>query len=255
MKTTDKDDRFLEGQIEDVISMAEDRYMITHSSFLSPHERRIAENVVKRGVPQGITAMFSGGFQDAERTMLICIPEYLSIEEENPLVVISAKTREGAKELRHGDYLGSILGLGITRDKVGDILVRAGGADIIVDRSIAHFLMLNYSKAGRMPLSLVEKGIENLTIPEQQVEQRSDTVMSLRLDSLVAAGFRVSRGVAQDSIKKGLVFVDSVEETSVSKEVAQGQKITFRGKGRMVLTEIGGETRKGRTFIEYDRYI
>ena len=250
-----KEDRFLEGQIEDCIRISDERYMVTHSGFLSPHERKIAENVVKRGVPPEINVVFDGGLEEAERTMLICIPQYLSLEEENPMAVISVETAEGGKKLRHGDYLGSILGLGITRDKVGDILVRESGADIIVDRDIIDFIMINYSKAGRMNLSLQQKEMKHLIIPEPKVDKRQDTVMSLRIDSLVASGFRLSRGAAQEAIRKGLVALDNVEELSTSKEVKEGQKISLRGKGRMILTSIGRETRKGRIFVEYNRYL
>lgn len=250
-----KEERFLAGQLEDLIRQSEEKYMITASGFLNIHERKIAESMLRRRGSADVDISFYGGYSDAERTVMLSVPEFLDYRDDNPLAAVRVSVKNGGRELRHGDYLGSVLGLGITRDRVGDILVRKNGADIIIDKNISEFLLANYSKAGRMNVSVEEISIDQLMIPEVKKERICDTVMSLRLDNVVSSGFRISRTKAQEAIRQGRVSVDNVEEVSVSKEICTGQKVSCRGKGKIVLCETGEKTRKGRIRIEYDRYI
>lgn len=248
-----KNDRFLEGQIEDKIKFASDRYIVTYTGFLDPHAHALAKTLAKGASPD-ITVKFWGGYDDAERTIMLCLPDYADIETANPLSVIRVSVKEGGRKLTHGDYLGSLLGLGINRDKVGDILVRDDGADIIILNEISEFVMTHYAKAGRTSLSLEEKTTKDLIIEAKERKICIDTVASLRLDNIVSSAFGLSRAKAADAIKAGRVFVDSIEILKPDFAISEGTKVNLRGSGKIVLTEIGGKSRKDRIYITYEKY-
>jgi RNA-binding protein YlmH len=77
-----------------------------------------------------------GGYEEAERRMLVCIPADLPLSAEEAtegLIRVLRVTKPAiSRDLSHRDYLGSILGLGIERRLTGDILVRPDGADIFI---------------------------------------------------------------------------------------------------------------------------
>ena len=229
-----------------------------------------------------VRALLYGGFADAERRALIFLPEYAELADilppaaadssslnlqngsafaaapaDCPFCVLKANASGGvgAKKLTHRDYLGSLMGLGIKREMTGDIIVRDGGADIIIMKEIADFLLMNYEKAGRANLKLEIADITSLDTGTVNIEEKRDTVASLRLDNLISSVFGLSRGKAQESIKTGIVFVNSSQAQKPDMQLNEGDKLVLRGRGKAVLREIQGKTRKDRIYIIFDRYI
>ncbi|MGN0733278.1 MAG: YlmH/Sll1252 family protein [Emergencia sp.] len=201
-----------------------------------------------------VRTSFYGGYEDAERVILINMPDYFDLDRDNPLCVIRAEKAPGSRELTHRDYLGSLLGLGLKRDMIGDIIVREDGADIIVMEDIADFILMNYYKAGRTNLSVSRLPISGLILQEHKKTIVTDTVASLRLDSVIASAFGLSRGKASEAITRGIVFVNNMEVIKTDYQVAEGDKLTLRGKGKAVLAEVGGRSRKDRQYITIERY-
>lgn len=263
----DKDRLFL-ARLEDMLGRAEDRYMTVAGDFMDAHQKKLATDFMRQmKIPeasrtgddyQGIRYMFAGGYEGAERTVPLFVPDYEQGDVTNEfLTAVRVRISPGVKQLTHRDYLGSLMGLGIDREVTGDILVRdedsdeGPGADIIVASSIADFILSDYIKAGRtylscetIPLVYVYKGTGKVTY-------RKDTVASLRLDSVVAGGFRLSRGKAAEAVRMGLVAVNGAEALKTDMEVEEGDIISFRGRGRVTLSQVGGSSRKGRVFIEF----
>ena len=97
---------------------------------------------------------------------------------------------------------------GITRGRVGDILISDHSADVVVSPSLAEFLLQNWDSAGRVRLEVSAIVREELTIPRVQIKEVRDTVSSLRLDAVVAAAFSLSRGKAAELIAAGRVSLD-----------------------------------------------
>jgi RNA-binding protein YlmH len=96
--------------------------------------------------------------------------------------------------------------------------------------------------------------IKELIVPERKTQIITDTVASLRLDSVVASAFNLSRGKASEAITRGIVFVNHMETTKPDQQLSEGDRITLRGKGKAVLSEIGGKSRKDRQYIKIERY-
>lgn len=263
-KGGEKEDKILLAGLEDKIRQSEDRYMITNSSFLDLRQRSLAEMMSRSR--SGLIYGFYGGYEDAERVIEVFFPEgfmtgenvsqhFRNIPGENPLTVIRADLKKGSPVLSHRDYLGALMGLGIRREMTGDILVRQDGADIIVMKEIAEFLLLNYMKAGRANLHLSEVSTEEIIYSAVGREKVFESVASLRLDNVVSAAFHVPRSRAAEMIAAGTVFLGGICEKKADRQVREGEKIVLRGKGKTVLKEIGGKSGKGRIMITLEKYV
>jgi len=249
-----REDEILLAGIEDKIRQCLDYDMVTHSSFLDMRQRTLAETRCRQN--KGLRYCFYGGYEDAERTAAVFLPEYeqltdhhlLKPGENNPLALLRI-TQSGGSTLSHRDYLGSLMGLGIKREIIGDILVREDGADIVVLKEMGDFLLFHYEKAGRASLKADLVPIEQILVPEARFEEKRDTVASLRLDNVIASAFSLSRGKAAEAIQRGLVFVNGMQDEKSDRQIKEGDKLVLRGKGKVLLKEIGSVTRKDRISI------
>jgi len=169
--------------------------------------------------------------------------------------VLRVKLPAISRELSHRDYLGSLLGLGIERRLTGDILVRDKGADIIIVQGIEDFLLEELHRIGSVEVKTEAVDVGELIVPEGRFEYIKDSLSSIRLDSVVSSAFRISRGKAAEAIRKGLVSVDHAECLKPDAAVHEGSSIVMKGKGKAVLEETGGESRKGRIRIVLKRFI
>ena len=260
-------DELLIARLEDKIQQAADNYMLTAGDFLDMHQRKIAEDYCKgRKLPVRYT--FYGGYEDAERCMPVFLPDYIAISEDGQIPeeitelvrIVRVTAPKGGRTLTHRDYLGSLLALGLDREVTGDILVRqpdektGGGADIIVESGVAEFIEMNYDKAGRTNLTVQLLPISELDTGTQNIAQKHDTVASLRLDNIVSSAFALSRAKAAEAIRRGVVSVNSVEALKVDQEISEGDRIVLRGKGKAVLAEAGGRSRKDRIIVTFNIY-
>lgn len=165
----------------------------------------------------------------------------------------SSASRSG-RALSHSDYLGTLMGLGVSRSVIGDILVSEEGADIIVLREMAEYFLQNLTHAGKANITPQEVELSDLRIPGVSVTVFTDTVPSMRLDAVLASAFRMSRGKAAEAIRQGLVFVDHMEATRTDMNIAEGAELVIRHHGKARLAEIGKRTRKDRISIKIERY-
>ena len=115
-------------------------------------------------------------------------------------------------------------------------------------------MLQNLHKVGRLPVTVKKIAESELEIPEILYKIEQGTVASLRLDGVIAEGFHISRDTAQEAIRRELVQVNHRIISSASKLVRQGDAISLRGYGKMILEEIGGESRKGRIWVTFKKF-
>ena len=147
------------------------------------------------------------------------------------------------------------MGLGIVREKLGDILITPDFCQVIAAADIVPFLLQNWTSAGRIHLMTEEISLNELVVPEQQFKVIKDTVMSLRLDAVTSTGFSISRTKAAELIGAGRVQLNHTECTKSDRSLTEGDVITARGFGKCILAEVGGLSKKGRTAIVVKRYL
>ena len=265
--------------IEDRFRRFQKSYSIVTTDFLDMTQGSLAEPFVRSHQSEG--AFLFGGYEDAERRMVVFAPDYLSVNvdsndgdslkavsnitelcqyfeenpEDSPIAILDVTIKQKGVTLKHSDYLGSLLSLGIKREKTGDIMVREDGAQIFVAAEIAEYLAENYFKAGRVPLEARVKPLSEFVRTEANIEQIRVSIPSPRLDNAISAAFNVSRKMAVEAINRGIVFVDNVENKKPDYTLKGGEKLVLRGKGKAIYKGTNGTSKKGKLYAEFDRYI
>ena len=248
------EDRVLLAKLWDKISAGIRRNIPANTCFLSPRELEMARFLF--GDEPGLCSF--GGYEDAERKMLVYLPEYMEedslYEEESPLVCLRATFFE-EDSLSHRDFLGALMGAGIARETVGDICVGKGCCDFFVTAEIAPYILQNFLSAGRTRVHISQVPLRDAQIPEPEVKEIKDTVASLRLDSIVSSGFRIGRSLAAQYICAGKAAIDGLPCEKPDKAVAEGMKISIRGLGKIKLETVNGRTKKDRISVVIHRYV
>lgn len=242
------------AKLWDKINAGLRRNIMANTCFLSPRELEMARFLF--GELEGLH--FFGGYEGAERMMLIYLPDYLDEsalqEEDAPLVCLRASFYE-ADTPNHRDFLGALMGAGIGRETVGDICVGKNSCDFFVTAEIAPYVLQNFISAGRAKLRLTRIPLHQVSVPEPEVKEIKDTLASLRLDSAISSGFRIGRSLAAQYVTAGKAAINGLSCEKPDKAVAEGDKISVRGLGKIKLRTVNGQTKKGRISVVIDRYI
>ncbi|MCI8877864.1 MAG: hypothetical protein HFF78_02665 [Oscillospiraceae bacterium] len=247
------EDRLLLAKVLDKYEQSQQKNIPAATLFLSPREQQLVQALLNAaGVRSGY--VLDGGYEEAERKIAVFLPDWAE-DAEGELAFLRALFHGADSALTHRDILGSLMGLGVERDRLGDILVSPHSADIIAAPSLRDFFLREWTEAGRVKLTVAEIAREELLLPQVQVKVLRDTVSSLRLDAVAAAAFSVSRGKAAELIAAGRVNLDHVPCLKPDKPVAEGAVLTARGFGKAKLKEVGGLSKKGRTGITIERYL
>ena len=249
------DERLLLARILDRAQQAQSRNIPAYTDFLSPQQQMLARDLLSLAGIREDGFLFLGGYEGAERKVILFLPDWMDeTMAESPIRCLRAAFR-AEEGLSHRDFLGSLMGMGIVREKLGDILVSPDSADILVLETVEDFLLQSWDSAGRTKLKVSSIDPAHIHIPEVKCEMVRDTVSSLRLDAGSSTGFRMARGKAADLISSGRVQVNWRECTKPDKLLAEGDTVSARGFGKFQLMEVGGTTKKGRTSITVKRYI
>ena len=248
------EDRILLAKLWDKIQPGIRRDIPANTCFLSPREQELAKFLF--GDVPGLSVF--GGYEDAERKMLVYLPEYLDeaflTEEGSPVVCLRAKFYH-TESPTHRDFLGALMGCGVGREMIGDICVGAESCDFFVADEIASYLLQNFESAGRVKLKLEMIPLHEANIPQQEVAVIKDTLASLRLDSVISTGFRIGRNAAAQYIAGGKAAIDGLPCEKPDKAVTEGMKIAVRGLGKIKLETVGATTKKGRISVVIHRYV
>ena len=273
MSEKNEQDRLFSARLGDAVEKSR-RGNVAVLPFLTPRYRRRAE-VELRSMGAWEVAWFFGGYADAERACLFLLPEYFLGMVEAPMSQCDAETVKGLiaeeladavcavriqgsgyRNLSHRDYLGSIIGLGIERDAVGDIAVQnSHEAVLFCGRTLANFLVGSLEKVASDTVRCSFYEIDDAFVDGRSYRPISDTVASPRLDCVVAALTNLSRDDAQRTIRSGYVEVEFEPEERVDRLLTPPMTISVRGFGRYILRTFDGETRKGRLRMRADQLV
>lgn len=252
----DPEERIVLARALDQLDRAANRSIPCATQFLSPAQRAALEPLLAAsGHPR---RLFHGGFEGAERTVCVFLPDWQEAgdwEAQDELAAIECAYPPTGADLTHRDLLGGLMGIGLTRERVGDILAGETAAQIVCLRDAAPIILSQFGQAGRYRLKLREISLAELAPAPAQVKLVHDTVAALRLDAVLASGFSLARGRAADAVAGGRVSLNHRECVKPDKAVEAGDVITCRGMGKCVLKSVGGQSRKGRIIIEIERYL
>lgn len=220
------------------------------TDFLNPDEQIILKNMC---LSERLYFESCGGNGDFERA--VCVISSDVFKDEYPVEVIRVKGNFKFEKLTHRDYLGSILSLGIKREKIGDINVFEDGAEVWVYEGMGSYIEANLDKIKHTGIKVETINILYARQSVQKFKEMKINVPSMRLDCIVAALAGISRNEAVNAIKKGNIKVDYIIIGEPSEKVNAEQLISIRGNGRYRINSLLSKTKSDRLNITVKKYI
>ena len=267
------EERLIFAKVLDKYTAAVKKRVTTHTDFLDPVRCAAFMQVLQRHGSREITIEAFGGYDGAERKVIVFMHSenptgrnFRPVEFENdktvdnfgtsrtpsptnaPITPLTITYNEKfSKAPTHRDYLGSVIGLGLDRGKLGDICITQGGAVMYVLAEVAHFIAENLTQAGRTRLNITLG--QELGGIEATGKQKRITVASMRLDAVLSSALNLSRGKVSALIESEKVFVNW-KLARKTHTVQVGDAITVRGVGRVTVDAQGGHSKKDRIVLE-----
>ncbi len=248
--TNSQDSEWL-ARCEDFEQSVQKYKSVRFSHFVSPHELLVFKSGFR--LSADVKCKAYGGMDDAERVILGFYPDFLEIENEDfpiaPLMISNIGTAT------HRDILGSVLGLGIKREMVGDIIFSKGSAVVMCEKTSAEYVLYNLKTVGRqkVDVTIFEKNGDFALC--HKFEILKIIVSSPRLDAVVAQVCRMSRAEATKHVLSENVNVNFTVEKNSDKKLDEGDVVSVKHYGRFMVSDILGETKKGRIILEIKKYI
>ncbi len=241
----------LRARVQDAVTRCLRRGIPCFVGFLTEEERELAEQTVRR--EPDVDGLFFGGYDAAERGILAVIPREFPREAVHfPLSALAFSYRKEAT-LCHRDFLGTILGCGIERDAVGDILCGDGLTVAFVTEELAPYLTDQITRVGREGVTVLSD-YDGPLPAFRKPETLRLTVASPRLDAVLAAVTKSSRAKAAQTIAAGFVSLCHAVCTASARELKPGDTLSVRGVGRFTVDAFAGETKKGRNILIVTTY-
>ena len=251
------------------------------SAYLTPREAKYARAHLSSRLSAG-TAVLWGGYPGAERVRVFILPDYTEglVDPEaltsDPVAALRDAGLDdlsdtdticdavcpiqvkgsGFRELAHRDYLGSVLGLGLERDAIGDILIPdSHSAILLTDTRVADFLTTQLTKVATDTVKVSRLPEGTPLAGTRRLQPITDTVASERLDCVVAALCNLSREKAQMAVRSGIVELDYEACEACDTTVDAPAVISVRGFGKFAVHAFDGTTRKGRVRLSAGKYM
>ncbi len=250
------------ARLEDLGARAE-QGEVAVSGFLSPRELHFARRELEKS---GIPFFSFGGYDGAERQKIYFLPDYMEdVRDEGELSdygystdICALRVRgSGFVTLSHRDFMGSLLGLGIERSVIGDIVVTDTGREAVVfcEATIAAFLLETWTKAGNDKIRTERFSLPAGFIPERRFAPISDTVASARVDAIVASVCKLSREKARELVENETVEVDYELSSRPDRLLTAPCLLTVRGYGKFRILSVSEQTKKGRYRLVAEKYL
>lgn len=234
-------------------SYQQNRY--TFSNFLSASDLVVLDDL--RSELSYVKYTLWGGSEDCERMMVRFGSEAdLGYVEEFPITVLFVEPliEKFGEELKHGDYLGALMNLGIKREVLGDILIKGKSAYVYCQSDIADYIVtsLDRIRHTNVRVTMVSGEIETL---KKELKPMEVLVSAPRFDAIVAAITKLSRSDAQQLFRDKKVILNGRICENNSMQLKENSVFSVRGYGKYIYIEQGGMTRKNRVYVKLEHYV
>jgi RNA-binding protein YlmH len=238
----------------DWIQRAEHQHSAKRTDFLDPRQCFIVTTLANRA---DVNLRLDGGYAAAERKRAVITPSYRDPEGEDMGIKVLSVTSPDNRltSLEHGDFLGAILGLGVRRDRIGDLHVLEDGCHILVAEEIADYFSMNLNQVHRVSVNTELLPLDKLRTAHIELEEMTLSVASLRMDGIVSDVWRLSRAKVLIPIKGGRCRLNWKVEEDPSTPLKDGDVVSLQGFGRFKVLEVEGMSRKGRMRVRIGKYV
>lgn len=257
---TAENEKLIIAKLDDKIRNCKTKNKIVNTEFLNLYQKQIIQKRLNELKIKNY--IFNGGFEEAESKILILYPEKLEQEivEKNLDNIINAIKIELPNELngkyKHGDYLSTLMRLGLVRERIGDIIVYEDEAYIIALKENAEYIknsLREFTKFKKAKIEIIKLEDINSKVPEMQGLDIHTN--SMRLDSIVSEIAKCSRSKADELIKNERVSINCKYEYKSSKQVNVGDVIIVRGSGKYIINDVKENPKTQRLIINLKKYV
>ena len=233
------ENKFEIAQLYDIYKLASNGVKVCTKKFYTVGVYNIIKHIC---TSEGIECKLYSRFDFFERGIIVF--NDMDVEKCNvSMIKITSSNR--FRELLHKDYLGSILSLGLERNRLGDLVVKDGSCYAMICNDIEIFLKENLINVGNSPVD-IEVVYDDNDIPECEFIESVVLVASMRLDNFVSELTRLSRAKAEKLILSGSVSLNYIVSKDKSKLINKGDILTIRKYGKFIVDVTLGNSKSGR---------
>ncbi|MCR6107152.1 RNA-binding protein [Salipaludibacillus agaradhaerens] len=240
-----KDEHPFVDQVLDWKRIGEEEYRPKLTDFLDPRQQKIVKLII--GDQGTVRLGFWGGHENAERKRALLYPEYIIPNQDDyKTTLFELDYPKKFSTLEHRQLLGSLMSIGMKREKFGDIISDQEHFQLILAKEVADYVRMNLQTVGKTNVMLRELPEENVLPFKQERDERAVTVSSLRLDTVLSEAFHISRAKIKPAVSGEKVKVNWKVVDDPSYQLTEGDMLSLRGKGRCEIVQFDGETKKGK---------
>lgn len=244
-----EDEQSFIDQVLDWVGQVQNQYAPYLTPFLNPRQLFIVQSIV--GQYDDVKMSTYGGYEEAEQQRVFIHPPYFEPGKEDfeiSLIEINYPTKFA--ELSHGQIMGTILGAGIVRETLGDIITDGERWQFFIEANMEQFLFINVDRIGRTNVQLEKFPLDHVITSSDKWEVEEIVVSSLRIDVVLARALNFSRNRAKTMINDNRIKLNWVEMDRVDIEVEEHDLISVRSFGRIQIRRKLGTTRKDNIVLE-----
>lgn len=220
------------------------------SDFLDEREQGLVQKTLLKS---GRDFAFFGGYDEADRKILVIAPENETILDQD--IPICSITFNKDFHIEHRNILGTLMSLGVSRDTIGDIAIWEDKVQIVILERMADYFLNNFGMVNHHYIEPEYHYYSEIIPYNPPFEVESSTAASNRIDAIIASAFKMSRKKANELLKQNQVLHNHNPVEKITVSVKEEDTISVRGKGKVRISHLGGLTRKGRIRFEYLRFL
>lgn len=246
----DKETKFQFSKVIDRFNLSNKNYNSSFTDFLPIYNATLFLNHLNK-YTHGTKIEVFGGFEDSERVIIGFYPEFLELDKKDfPISIVNITyNKKYSSSLSHRDFLGAILGIGIKREKVGDIILNEDGNFCFLYDDITKYVVTNLRKVANVHVNASKVNPKNYNFNQVKLKEKLLILCSLRLDIILSSVFNISRSKSLNFIKSEKVFVNWCVQTNPAKLLSVGDNVTLRGIGKLKINEVCGKTKKDKLIL------
>ncbi|WP_129044829.1 RNA-binding protein [Companilactobacillus metriopterae] len=236
------------NRMSELLLNAETTYSPQITDFLNQREVTILDSL--SGQYEGIYVHYFGGYNNSERVRAIIAPDYYQPEDDDfKIALYEIRYPERFANLSHGQILGSLTGTGIKRDKIGDIITNGKKWQFFVIDKMGEYLKEQLTKVGSFKVHIREKKFVEMILPINESHDKVINVQSLRIDTIIATVYDMSRQNAKSLVEHNRVQLNWTSNTNPSTFVGIGDTLSIRGFGRIKINDLMGKSKNNKFIL------
>lgn len=195
-----------------------------------------------------------GFVDDAERCLIAFSMGEIDLSIFDDVAkVLKISYNDKFNKLSHRDFLGSIMSLGFSREKMGDLVIENNSVYVPVVIGFVDYIIQNLTKVKHSSVNVAVELFNRL--PQKRFEILYKVVSSLRVDNIISSLTNISRERSKLLVKEGKIKINGIIESNPDKKICENDIIVVTGFGKFKFKEILGSTSKNKNKIIVDKFI